>query len=64
MSSLLIKNAKYLATMDGYDYNETGRELNNASIFCENGIIKSISSNKIFRPINCNFSYLINFFKF
>ena len=44
MSSLLIKNAKYLATMDGYDYNETGRELNNASIFCENGIIKSIFS--------------------
>ena len=46
MSSLLIKNAKYLATMDGSDYHETGRELYNTSIFCENGIIKSIFSNK------------------
>ena len=46
MSSLLIKNAKYLATMDGSDYHETGRELYNTSIFCENGIIKSIFSNQ------------------
>ena len=46
MSSLLIKKAKYLATIDGYDYNETGREMNNTSIFCENGIIKSIFSNQ------------------
>ena len=46
MSSLLIKNAKYLATMDGYDYHETGREMYNTSIFCENGIIKSIFSNQ------------------
>ena len=46
MSSLLIKNAKYIATMDGFDYHETGRELYNTSIFCENGIIKSIFSNQ------------------
>ena len=46
MSSLLIKNAKYLVTMDGYDYHETGRELYSKSIFCENGIIKGIYSNQ------------------
>ena len=46
MSSLLIKNAKYLVTMDGYDYHETGRELYRKSIFCENGIIKGIYSNQ------------------
>ena len=45
MSTLLIKNAKYLATMDGENHHETGRELNNTSIFCENGIIKDIFSN-------------------
>ena len=46
MSSLLIKNAKYLVTMDGYDYHETGRELYGKSIFCVNGIIKGIYSNQ------------------
>ena len=43
MTTLLIRNAKHLLTMDGNSYHSTGRELSNASIFCENGIIKDIS---------------------
>ena len=44
MASLLIKNSKHLLTMDGKSYHTTGRELSNASILCEEGIIKDIFS--------------------
>ena len=37
MATLLLKNAALIATM-----NDANEELNNSSIYCENGIIKEI----------------------
>ena len=51
MKKLLIKNAKIIATMDGNDYSTTGRELQNSSIYCEDGII-----NKIFNDARHSFN--------
>ncbi len=46
MKKLLIKNAKYIATMDGLNSFSTGNEYKDYSIYCENGIIKNIFSEK------------------
>ena len=42
MSSLLIKNASIIATMDGNSPSNTGQELENKSILLKNGIIEDI----------------------
>ena len=41
MSTLLIKNASFVATMD-----KNENELRNVSIFCENGVIKEVGDYK------------------
>ena len=41
MSTLLIKNASFVATMD-----KNENELRNVSIFCENGVIKKVGDCK------------------
>ena len=46
MSSLLIKNIKILATMDGSEPFSTGQELKDYSILCVDGIIKDIFPSK------------------
>ena len=46
MKKLLIKNAKCIATMDGLHSFSTGNEYKDYSIYCENGIIKDIFSEK------------------
>ena len=40
MKKLLIKNAKFIATMDGHNSFSTGNEYKDHSIYCENGVIK------------------------
>ena len=47
MKKLLIKNAKFIATMDGHNSFSTGNEYKDHSIYCENGVIKDIFSEKI-----------------
>ena len=42
MSSILIKNASIIATMDGNSPSNTGQELQNKSILLKNGIIEDI----------------------
>ncbi len=57
MSSLLIKNIKVLATMDGSDPFFTGQELKDYSILCVDGIIKDIFPSK---ERNVNAEQVIN----
>ena len=48
MSTLLIKNASFVATMD-----KNENELRDVSIFCENGVIKEVGDCKnIFKNID------------